>query len=137
MKQEQGLVIELHDGLARIKVGRHTECVSCGACQSSQHVMVEAVNKLGAKPGQRVKFELQEQHMLTGAFVVFVLPLLCAALGAVLGWQIGPWAGNTGNAPIVIGAVVCFLLSLVMVKAFDRKAARNQGLKPVIIEIIE
>ncbi len=84
MKQEQGLVIELKDGLARIKVGRHTECVSCGACPSSQHVMVEAINPLGAKPGQRVKFELQEQHMLTGAFVVFVLPLLCAALGAVL-----------------------------------------------------
>ena len=137
MKQEQGLVIELHEGLARIKVGRHTECVSCGACPSSQHVMVEAVNTLGARPGQRVKFELQEQHMLTGAFVVFVLPLLCAALGAVLGWQLGPWAGSSGNAPIIAGAVVFFLLSLVAVKAFDRKAARNQGLKPVIVEIIE
>ena len=75
--------------------------------------------------------------MLTGAFVVFVLPLLCAALGAVLGWQLGPWAGQTGDAPIVLGAVIFFLLSLAAVKAFDRRAARNQGLKPVIIEIIE
>ena len=137
MKQEQGLVIELKDGLARIKVGRHTECVSCGACPSSQHVMVEAINPLGAKPGQRVKFELQEQHMLTGAFVVFVLPLLCAALGAVLGWQLGPLAGHTGDAPIILGAAIFFLLSLAAVKAFDRRAARNHGSKPLIVEIID
>lgn len=137
MKQEQGLVIEVHDGMARIKVGRHEECTGCGACPSSRHVMVEAVNRVGAQPGQRVRFELREQHMLLGAFVVFVLPLLAAGAGAVLGWLIGPGAGVGADYAAPAGAAALFVLSLPAVKYFDRRAGRNQELKPVILEILD
>ncbi len=132
MKQELGLVIQTDGNMAKVKVGRHSDCVACGACPSAQSIIIDAINKAGAKAGQRVRFEMQEQHVLTGAFVVFVLPLICAAVGALIGWQAG--AGET--TPIVVGAVVCFLASLIAVKMFDRNAARKQNLKPVIIEIL-
>ena len=136
MKQEQGLVVDVREGIAQVKVGRHEECTGCGACPSSQHVMVDAVNPLGAKPGQRVRFEMQEEHVLLGAFVVFIMPLIAAGVGGFLGWQIGMAQGMEETQSIVTGALFLFLISLLAVKLFDRRAARNQNLKPVIIEIL-
>ena len=142
VKQEEGLVLETQEGMARIRVGRHAECVSCGACAGAQNIVVDAVNGLGAQPGQRVKFELQEAHVLTGAFVVFILPLLAAGMGAVLGWQLelmqGMEAvGKEGIPDFAIGGgILFFLLSLLGVKLYDRKAGKNQQMKPVIVEIL-
>ncbi|SFT66958.1 positive regulator of sigma(E), RseC/MucC [Selenomonas sp. GACV-9] len=136
MKQEQGLVVEVYDGLAKIKVGRHAECTSCGACPSSRQVMVEAVNSLGAQPGQRVRFALQEQDVLVGAFVVFVLPLLGAGLGAVAGWWLAPSLSLPEAQGSVGGAVIALVLALAFVRSFDRRVARRQEMKPVIVEIL-
>lgn len=137
MKQEEGLVIKTQDGLASIRVGRHADCTACGACPSSRHVMVEAVNRMGAKPGQRVRFAMQETHVLTGAFVVFVLPLLSAAVGAVLGWQLAIGIGEDFAFWAEAGAGFFFILSLLAVRLFDRQVAKKQGMKPVIIEILD
>lgn len=136
MKQEQGLVIEVYDGLAKIKVGRHAECTSCGACPSSRQVMVEAVNTIGAQTGQRVRFAVQEQNVLAGAFVVFILPLLAAGGGSVSGWWLAPLLSVTETAGSAGGALVAFVLALGVVRYFDRRVARRQEMKPVIVEIL-
>ncbi len=142
MKQEEGVVLEVSDGLARIRVGRHSDCISCGACAGAQNIVVDAVNRLGAEPGQRVRFELQEEQVLTGAFVVFVLPLLAAGIGGLAGWQFGVIQGmetldheSLAN-PVIGGALLFFLLSLFGIKFYDRKAAHNRKKKPVIVEIL-
>ncbi len=143
MKQEEGFVLELRGDLAHIRVGRHEECVSCGACGGAQQVTIDAVNGLGAQPGQRVRFELRETNVLAGAFMVFILPLLAAGLGGLLGWQAGLSYGLEGlgqenfRNPAVLGAVIFFLLSLFAVKLYDRRAGRNRQLKPVIVEILK
>ena len=142
MKQEEGVVLEVNDGLARIRVGRHSDCISCGACAGAQNVVVDAVNRLGAEPGQRVRFELQEEHVLRGAFVVFILPMLAAGIGGIIGWQLGLiWHMESIHHeslanPAIGGALLFFLLSLFCVKLYDRKAGRNRQIKPVITGII-
>jgi sigma-E factor negative regulatory protein RseC len=60
MKTEQGLVIDVANGEAKIRVGRHSDCKNCGACPGNDSVIVCADNKIGAKPGQRVAFEVKE-----------------------------------------------------------------------------
>lgn len=131
MKEEQGLVLATVNQLATVRIGRHAECSSCGACGGSRQVTIEALNQLGAQPGQRVRFAMREQNVLAGAFVVFVLPLLLAAVGAGSGW----WLGQTDNYAIG-GGIIFFVLGLVLVKIFDRRVAHRQNLKPVIIEIL-
>ena len=137
MKQEQGIVLETDGQTAKIKVGRHEECGSCGACSGAQNVVVEAANPLGAKVGQRVRFEFREENVLTGAFVVFILPLICGGVGAVIGHFMAPWLDATGSLPYVLGALVFFLIALGLVKKFDRRAAQDKAAKPVIIEILD
>ncbi len=136
MKTEQGWVIEADGSMAKIRVGRHADCSSCGACASAQNMVIDALNPLAARPGQRVRFEMKETNILQGAFMVFVMPLLCAALGGFLGGKAGmAWGWDTTQAA-VLGAVLFFVFSLIGVKLYDKAVGKRQNLKPVIVEIL-
>ncbi|WP_026767731.1 SoxR reducing system RseC family protein [Selenomonas ruminantium] len=137
MKQEQGIVLETADGMAKVRIGRHAECGSCGACGGARQVVVDAVNPVGAAAGQRVRFAFREEQVLTGAFVVFILPLLFGGVGAVIGHFTAPLLAANGSLPAVIGALLFFLLALGLVRKFDRRAAQDKAAKPVIIEILD
>ena len=137
MKQEQGIVLETAGEMAKVRIGRHAECGSCGACGGAQQVVVEAANPVGAVVGQRVLFAFREEQVLTGAFVVFILPLLFGGAGAVIGHFVAPLLDASGSLPYVIGALIFFLIALGLVKKFDRRAARDKATKPVIIEILD
>ncbi len=137
MKEEEGVVIKLEAaaGTATVKVGRHDECSACGACAGSRQLTVEAVNGLGAAVGQRVKFSMQEQQMLKGAFVVFLLPLILAGVGGIIGWQLGYGGEAEDLYPLGLG-FLGFCLGSGMVKWYDRRTAARQKEQPVITEII-
>ncbi|AJG99650.1 siderophore-interacting protein [Clostridium beijerinckii] len=136
MKTEQGLVIEVVGNSARIKVGRHSDCKNCGACPGSESLILEANNKIGAKPGQRVILEIKETNVLRAAFIVFILPLIALFIGVMLGGFIGQYIGVNKFMFQVIGGGVIFALSIVIVKHFDKASAANEKSKPVIIRIL-
>ena len=137
MRQEQGIVLFAEGDMARVKVGRHAECTGCGACPATRQETVDAVNRVGAAAGQRVRFEVQEEHIFLGAFVVFWLPLISAGMGAFLGWQAALVQGAEENDCILGGAAAAFLFSLAVVRWFDRRLARKKEMKPVIVELLQ
>jgi len=136
MKTEQGLVIEVIDDVAKIRVGRHSDCTNCGACPGSDIVIISANNKLGAKVGQRVDFEVKEVNVLIGAFTVFVLPLITAFVGVLLGRLIGKYIGSNINVFQIAGGIIAFLLSMIVVKLFDKSATGSEKSQPTIISIL-
>ena len=47
MKVEEGTVVSVFaDGSAEVKVGRHSDCIACGACEGAKDIVVTAVNKV-------------------------------------------------------------------------------------------
>ena len=136
MKTEQGLVIEVINNIANIKVGRHSDCSNCGACPGSDSVIISANNKIGAKVGDKVTFEMREDNVLKGAFIVFVLPLIIAFIGVLLGGFIGKYMKFNINVSQIIGGITAFLLSMIFVKLFDRAATISEKSKPEIISIL-
>ena len=53
MKIEEGTIIAIKEaGSAEIKVGRHSDCIACGACDGADNIVVTAVDPLGVKVGQ-------------------------------------------------------------------------------------
>lgn len=136
MKTEQGIVIEVNSNEAQIKVGRHSDCSSCGACAGSDSIIISANNKIEAKVGERVEFEVKEVNVLRGAFVVFVLPLIAAFIGALLGGGIGSYIGGNIHTFQIAGGIITFLLSMVLVKLFDKAATTSEKSKPKIIRIL-
>ena len=48
MKIEEGTIISIKEkGTAEIKVGRHSDCIACGACEGAENIVVTAVDPLG------------------------------------------------------------------------------------------
>lgn len=138
MKVEEGTVVSVFaDGSAEVKVGRHSDCIACGACEGAKDIVVTAVNKVNAKEGQHVKFEFHDTNIVVGAFICFVMPLLLAAAGAIIGYFV---SGSFGTDPVrseVVGAIVAFCIGLGGVKYFDRSLSKSEKSKPKVIEIID
>lgn len=136
MKTEQGLVIEVIDEEAKIKVGRHNDCKNCGACPGNDSVIIIANNQVGAKPGQRVLFEVKEKSILKAAFIVFILPLVALFIGVMLGGVAGKYIGINIRMLQIMGGIIAFLLSLAVIKVFDKAASKSDKSKPVIVRIL-
>lgn len=136
MKIEEGTIIsEKEDGLVEVKVGRHSDCIACGACPGAEHIVVLARNPIGAQVGQHVKFEVREVNIVIGAFVCFIMPLLVAAAGALLGHWLGIVQAMDATQTAIAGGIIGFLLGAVGVKLFDRSLTNDDNAKPKIIEV--
>ena len=126
---EEGVVIELQGDMAKVKVGRHENCSGCGACGSAKNISTVVYNEIGAKIGDRVNFSLPETNIVTGAFMVFMFPLIFASLGAAVAFIF-----FEEYVPHL--AIVFFLLSLIFVKLYDKKKRHDLKYNAKIIEII-
>ncbi len=136
MKLEQGIVVETEGRLAKIKVGRHSDCTHCGGCPGSNSIIVTANNPVHAVAGQRVEFEVKEVHVLVGAFTVFIWPLLAAAVGIAVGHFVSGYSSWSGDTCRIVGGVLFFVVSLALVRIFDRSAAGSDQARPDILRIL-
>jgi sigma-E factor negative regulatory protein RseC len=136
MEKEEGLVIETTEKIARIKAGKHNECKSCGACPGNDTAIITAENKIGAAPGQRVLFEIQETNSIKGAFIIFVLPLIGIFTGALLGGYLGGSLGYPVAGCRIFGGAVVFLIAAAIIKIIDSHVARKEKSLPIITRIL-
>jgi sigma-E factor negative regulatory protein RseC len=119
-------------GTAKIRVGRHSECKSCGACPGNDAAIISVRDPLGADVGQRVLFEAKETNAIKGAFIVFILPVAATFAGAL----IGKIAGDTAVAAIA-GGLIAFAFACLFIKRFDRVIGKNESSLANIVRIIE
>ncbi len=135
-KETQGVVIEIMDNMAKVKVNRHGECKNCGACPGDNALVLEAKNPIQAKLGERVVFEIKETNMLKAAFIVYILPLIAIFLGCIA----GNWLALKVDEPVKIfqigGGVVAFILSVFYIKFFEKSAHNNEKMQPIIIRVL-
>lgn len=136
MKIEEGTVVSvLENGEAEVKVGRHSDCIACGACPGAEHIVVKALNPVGAKVGQHVRFEMREINIVIGAFVCFIMPLLICAAGAIGAHYLAVAQGYDTTQTSIIGGIIGFAVGVIGVKLFDRSLTNDVKAKPKITEI--
>jgi sigma-E factor negative regulatory protein RseC len=126
--EEVGLVIEIRDGHARVKMDRKAACETCGRCgmaalSKGSEIIVDAVNRVGARTGDRVILLMESKAVLSAAFFVFIMPLLVGAAGYALGG--------------VPGAIVFFAMSYGLLKLYDKKVEASRKLEPTIVTVVE
>lgn len=135
-KETEGVVIQTDGNTAKVKASRHNDCKNCGACPGDSAMVVDTMNPLGAKPGQRVVFEIREVNMLKAAFVVYILPLVSVFIGALVGGLIAKKSGQGIITFQVVGGIVAFALSIIYIKFFDKAADKDEKMKPTITRIL-
>lgn len=136
MKTEQGFVIETTKTIARVKVGRHSDCKNCGACPGDDSIIISAKNDIGAVVGQKVMFEVKETNAVFAAFLVFIVPLIGLFLGAGAGRMLSIYLHANKTVFEIAGGAIFFILILFGIKLFDKSIAKNEKNIPEIIKIL-
>lgn len=135
-KEQEGIVIELNNNIARVKVARHSHCENCGACPGSSALVVEAINDIGASVGQKVVFQIKEEGMVKAAFIVYILPLLLVVAGVVIGSVICRFINVDTFSFQVLGGIVGFIFSIVVIIYYEKVYKCNVNKLPKIIKIL-
>ncbi len=112
----------LPDGMAEVIRIRESacsgDCHKCSGCGATQQTMLfSARNLIGAGPGDLVVVESETGPVLTGAMLLYVLPLL-TFLAAYI-------AGETLWGRGVLVGIAGFVLGIIPIKLYDRHLAKK------------
>ncbi len=90
-----GQIVQIMNGTAKVKMQRHSSCSGCKACKmgsSDKPIELEALNKLDAREGDWVEVEMENQYVLTAAFMMYMIPLFFLVIGVLAGhYGLGLW----------------------------------------------
>ena len=113
MTQDAIVLKTLNNGRAEVAVIRGTACGSnCGNCESciyQNELHTEAINKAGAKRGQKVVLESRSSLIYKAEFLVYILPMLFLVAGYVCAYKFGASEGICilcGFLALVLSAVI-------------------------------
>jgi len=134
-KEATGIVLEIIDTIAKVKVNRHGECSNCGACPGDSAMVLDVKNKMCAKPGQRVIVEIPEVNVIKAAFIVYLLPIITTASGFLIGLFIANISGINSTIMEIISSIAFLILSIVIIKRFDKSAQSGDASQPKIIKV--
>ena len=98
---------------------------------------VEAINRIGAMVGDGVMIQIETRPFLKTTFLLYLFPIFCMILGAVLGENLAPQLGFDTSALSAILGFGCFFLSMWVVKAKGKKMGEDEAYKPRIIRILK
>ncbi len=138
---EIGVVKHIEGVSAVVSVERKSACEQCAAgCKiTDSGADIEAINRVRAKVGQKVRVEMKPYAYLKGSVIVYGLPALALVVGAVAGKELFS-RFFPGRDPDIVSAFFgfgAFALSFLMVKFWSMRIEKKTEYKPVVEEIIE
>ena len=140
MRFGEGFVEEIKEnGLAKVRVSRDSLYVACSVCAAADHVKLLAYNSIGAAEGDHVRYEVDDSHLISGAFVCFILPVVMLLVVALLGYLlVGHSAGAIvgGIAGAIVGGIAGLIVSALAVRKYDRSLSRIIDTKANILSVI-
>lgn len=137
MNSETGMVVEAQNEIVTVQMKRASACSRCGACKiwNEQEVLIEAVNKLGAEPGDRVRLDMEAGIFWKALAVLYGLPFTFMMVGFFSGTYLGGLLG-VGEYDALVGlggGVFMAYLSYRLIKAGEPKRKRHRA---VVAEVL-
>lgn len=140
--EEIGTVKSVAGAFAKVSVPKKSVCEGCtaGMCRPDEQSMeIEAINKVKAKAGQKVRVVVKTYTYLKGSIFVYGIPAIALLTGAVLGKEFFSWYFKNTD-PDIISAIFgfgAFALAFLGIKIWSMSAEKKTESKPVIEEILE
>ncbi len=106
---EIGTVVRAKGSTMVVRVQAREQCAACNArfaCAAvgDKHREITVPNQVGAKPGDRVEILLRPRVRLGSVLMVFLVPVVLAFAGYLLGWRV--FAAEKAAALAAMGAFV-------------------------------
>ncbi len=135
--EQEGVVVGIQDGVARVRMQRGPKCESCCACSLvGPEPELELPATEGLEVGARVAVEIAERGSWLSPVLLFALPLAALVGGVLLGERWHPPGLGADSASLVLGfggLVVVFLVAMVI----DRAFVRGRQPQPRITRVLE
>lgn len=137
-----GQIIRLMDDTAKVKMQRHSSCAGCNACKmgaTEKPIELEALNPLMAKEGDWVEVEMDNQHVLSAAFMMYMIPLLFLIFGVLVG-HVFLEAIGIGEFQELLTAIIAFLftaLAYLILNRSEKKKSFKEKMLPQIVDIVD
>ncbi len=132
---EIGIVENIENNLAKVRVDKKDECDKCGMCmfpKGASKVLIDAVNEVGAEVGDTVKIEVKPKAKTLGIILVFLVPLLLILISAFITFHLSK---NEYLIALVSLLTLCFWYFVLAI--IDKKLKKSVGFCSVITQIIE
>ena len=141
MIEEDGIVVDVSGGVAKVSVLKKSACEQCaasGVCHPGDMEYLEAANPLGAKKGQKVKVVLAPQVYLKASLILYGVPMVTLVGGAIFGKNMALRFGAEAASDLwaFIAGFACMLVSFLFIRSYNKKVEKTQKYKPMIVEIL-
>jgi sigma-E factor negative regulatory protein RseC len=143
MATEEGIVTKIGSKTAWVKTMKTGACKACSARSSchnlggGKEMEVEAINRAGAKVGQKVVLSFDTSPLLKATFMLYVFPILALLVGAFIGQEMAPFFNFDTSMLSAIMGFSLFGLTLLFVKSKGNKLAEKDEYQPKVIRIIK
>lgn len=142
MATEEGFVIKLESATtARVKTNKKSACKGCASrdsCNAMGNEMeVEALNPAGAQVGDRILLKIETASFLKATFLLYVFPVLCMIVGAIIGQRYAPLLKMDASALSALLGFLFFFLSILFVKFKGNRMAAQSAYRPKIVKILK
>jgi sigma-E factor negative regulatory protein RseC len=140
MATEKGIVTKTGLGTAWIKTLQSEACAgcsSCGTCGAQRpDAEVEVINAVGAKVGDRILIDFKTSAFLKVTFMLYIFPIICLTLGAMLGLQVAADYGYDESVSSAVLGFIGFFISVAIIRVAGRKMATKENYRPQITKVL-
>jgi sigma-E factor negative regulatory protein RseC len=144
MIEETALVVAIEGEIAVVETERQSACGACGAnkaCGTGQigavlgqrRALVRALNRAGARRGERVVVAVDEDALLRGSVAVYVAPVVALIFGAGLGTWLGTGLGLPGDTLAIALGLFGLGGGLQVVRWLGQRLAADPRYQPVVL----
>lgn len=146
MIEETALVVKCEGDFAWVEAQRKSACGQCSvnkACGTGtiakiwnqKTTQMKAINKAQAHEGESVLIGLQENALVQGSLIIYLLPIVSMILFAIFGEQMAEqWQLASAEVTSIVFAIIGFALAGIFVKIFSRHVRSDVRYQPVILK---
>lgn len=141
MITEEGIVQQVEPAKAFILINRSSACAGChsqSVCQppEQKEMIVEAINDVNARVGDRVQISVPAVSLLKATFIVYFVPVLALILGAIAGSRFAPLMHMDATLASIVCGVSSMIAVFAVVKWFDRSATSKSQYWPRVTRVL-
>lgn len=137
--KEIGLVVDIEDFNALVKIDRKTACENCKGCGLSstdgKSMIVHALNQANALKGDTVELDMETPNVLTAAFLIYTIPLIGLMFGILSSYGVMNLVGRQSEALSLLIGIIFMGLAFLMIKKNESKIKKSQKFNPVVVSI--
>ncbi len=143
LAKARGVVIGKKDDHVWIRTIKSASCESCtakGTCSShgsDKEFEIEALNKTGAKRGDKVEIGFNTSSLFKISFLLYIVPIIFLIIGAVTGEQYALSSGRDQSMFAALFGFSMLIISWLVIKSVGNSISKKDRYKPEVIKILK